>query len=113
MNYGQMKNIVVLKDFQSNIVDEAIVILKNNVDIKKKEIADGKSEDDTKNNSQNYNFIVQEAEKVIRDYVNNTERTRENKKSINKILIKYRKLQIYSFLLGISMLITIIASIIK
>lgn len=112
MNNGQMKNIVVLRDFQSNIVDEAIVILKNNVNIKKREMVEGR-EEENKNCNQNYNFIVKEAEKVIQDYVKSTEKSKENRKSINKILIKYRKLQIYSFLLGISMLITIIASLIK
>lgn len=42
MNIGQMKNIVVLRDLPSNIVDEAIVILKNNTKVKKREIIENR-----------------------------------------------------------------------
>ena len=42
MDVGQMKNIIVLKDLPSNIVDEAIVILKNNSNVKKKETVENK-----------------------------------------------------------------------
>ena len=34
MKQNQMKNMVVIKDLPSNIVDEAIIILKNNKKIK-------------------------------------------------------------------------------
>ena len=37
MNIDNMKNIVVLKDLPSNMVDEAIIILKPNVKLEKRE----------------------------------------------------------------------------
>ena len=37
MNMSDMKNIVILKDLPSNLVDEAIVFLKQNQKIKKLE----------------------------------------------------------------------------
>ena len=37
MNISDMKNIVILKDLPSNIVDEAIVFLKQNQKVKKPE----------------------------------------------------------------------------
>ena len=38
MNISHMKNIVVLKDLPSNIVDEAIVILKSGNKVKDKKV---------------------------------------------------------------------------
>ena len=43
MNKENMKNMVVLKDLPSNIVEEAIIILKPNVKIKSLDIADNKN----------------------------------------------------------------------
>lgn len=114
MDISQMKNIVVLKDIPSNIVDEAIVILKNNTIIKQKEKIENRSSNKFSEISNgNYDFVVREAENVINDYIRNAEKPKETKNSINKMLVKYRKLQIYSFLLGISTVIGIIVSIIK
>lgn len=114
MNIGQMKNIVVLKDIPSNIVDEAIVILKNNSNVNKKElIRNKKSNRDNESPDKNYDFVVNEAENVIKDYIRNLEKPKETKVSLNKILVKYRKLQIYSFLLGIIAIVGILVSIIK
>ena len=39
MNTGNLKNIVVLKDLPSNLVEEAIVVLKENQKIQKLEPA--------------------------------------------------------------------------
>ena len=35
MNSNQMKNMIVLKNLPSNLIDEAFIILKNNKKIKK------------------------------------------------------------------------------
>lgn len=114
MDISQMKNIVVLKDIPSNLVDEAIVILKNNTNIKKKETVENRNSNKfVENSNGNYDFVVREAENVIKDYIKNVEKPKETKNSVNKILVKYRKLQIYSFLLGITTIIGIIVSIVK
>ena len=114
MNISQMKNIVVLKDIPSNIVDEAIVILKNNTNVKKKELIDNKNSNRfNEDKNGNYDFVVNEAENVIKDYIKNIEKPKETKVSINKMTVKYRKLQVYSFLLGIIAIIGILVGIIK
>lgn len=114
MNISQMKNIVVLKDIPSNIVDEAIVILKNNTNIRKKELIENKNINNFSENSNiNNEFVVSEAENVIKDYIRNLEKPKETKGNINRILKKYRKLQVYSFLLGIIAIIGILVNIIK
>ena len=113
MDISQMRNIVVLKDLPSNIVDEAIVILKNNSTIKKKEIAENKSKnnfEETKN--VNYEFVVKEAENIIQDYIKSVEKPKDNN-NVSKLAIKYRKLQISSLLLGITTIIGIIMCVIN
>ena len=34
MESGDMKNIIVLKNLQSNLIEEAFVVLKNNINVK-------------------------------------------------------------------------------
>ena len=111
MDVSQMRNIIVLKDIPSNIVDEAIVILKSNNVIKKKEIVENKSLNKFEEDN-NKEFIIKEAENVINNYVEKFEKPKE-KNNFNKILVKYKKLQVYSFFLGIIAFIGIIVSIIK
>ena len=114
MNIGQMKNIVVLKDIPSNIVDEAIVILKNNDYTKKIALIDNKKTyTENEDNNKNYDFIINEAENVIKDYIKSIEKPKEIKMNINKIIIKYKKLRVYSFFLGIIAIIGILINIIK
>lgn len=109
MNKGQMKNIVVLKDLESNIVDEAIVILKNNSNIKKKETIENKNNKNlTEGENSNYDFVVKEAENIINEYIKAIEKPKDNKNNMSKLAIKYKKLQISSILLGITSIIGII-----
>ena len=44
MDINRMRNIVILKDLPSNIVDEAFIVLKKNQKIKRFEYADNKFE---------------------------------------------------------------------
>ena len=114
MDISQMKNIVVLKDLPSNIVDEAIVILKNNSNIKKKEVIDytkmNKSEE---SENGTYDTVIKEAEYIVQDYIKNIEKNNETKRNINKINLKYKRLQIYSILFGIAAIICMFISIFK
>ena len=111
MDISQMKNIVVLKDLPSNIVDEAIVILKNNSNIKKKEYT--KINKSKENENGTYDTVIKEAEYIVQDYIKNIEKNNETKRNINKINIKYKRLQIYSILFGIAAIICMIISIFK
>ena len=114
MNTSQMKNIIVLKNLPSNLVDEAIVILKNNVKVKNKEIVENGNLNFSKENKVDSNELaIKEAENIIQNYIKNLERPKETKKELRNMNIKYKKLQISSFFLGIVALIGIIANIIK
>ena len=96
MEGNQMKNIIVLKNLPSNLVEEAIVILKNkkisrNFEyIEKKETL--KKEEKNKND-----YIITEAENIISNYINNIEKKKE-KKNDEKFNKKYKSLKTYSII---------------
>ena len=95
MNASKMKNMIVIKDLPSNIVEEAYVILKPNVKLKKKE----EKEDHSKETSQDY--IIKEAENVVSDYLFNLEGSKRLKNSeAEKIKKKYEKLKKVCMWLG-------------
>lgn len=114
MNISQMKNMIILRDLPSNIVDEAIVILKNNAKIKNKEKIENRNSDKfEEGKTEEYNFVIKEAEYVIQNYIKGIEKPRENKTKIKDINIKYKRLRISSFLLGVTAIVGIILSIFK
>ena len=76
MESSNLKNMVVLKNLPSNIVDEAIIILKNSKKIKK----------------------LKEAEMLVNSYVSKME-NKENKSEANKkIKQNYKKLKKYALI---------------
>jgi len=105
MDTSNLKNIVVLKDLPSNLVEEAIVVLKANQKIEKLELidSDNKSKNNSKtispknNNSKDY--IIKEAQLLISEFITKIENKNKTQtvskltkqcktlKLINKILI--------------------------
>jgi len=116
MNISRMKNMIVLKDLPSNLVDEAIVILKNSDKVKNKEIAE-KSCTSSKNFEESadggYEAAIKEAEYLVTDYIKKLEAPKEEKKNIKDLQIQYRKMQICSVFLGIVAILGIVISILK
>lgn len=106
MNNLDMKNIIVLKDLPSNIIDEAIVILKDNK-IKKKDNSDELSVPYINSN------IVEEAKSVIAEYIDRIEQPKRDKQKERKLLIKYKKLQIFSILLSAMMIISFLIQVLQ
>lgn len=102
MNTSKMKNIVVLKNLPSNIVDEAIVFLKTNQKILKTEVVDNKSNSRNLDNRNTKDYIINEAEMVIANYVSTLENNKKNKQN-KELEIKYKKLQKITILFGILM----------
>lgn len=81
MDIGQMKNIVVLKNLPSNIVDEAIVVLKSNKKVKKIQYTK-KNEKIEKEKKQEDAYIIKEAEMLINKYIAETEKCKKIEKEI-------------------------------
>ena len=105
MNNLDMKNIIVLKDLPSNIIDEAIVILKNNK-IKKNEKLEN-------NNEYVNTSIINEAQNVITEYIEKLEQPKKDKQKERKIVLKYKKLQIVTILITAMMIISFLINFIK
>ena len=113
MESSHMKNMVVLKNLPSNMVEEAIIIFKETQRVKEKEFID-------KSNKRNFGeiqlkskeYILKEAEMLVSDYINKIENKKYIEKSEKSIKQKYRNLKRYSiistFILIISLIINII-----
>ena len=71
MDANVMKRMIVLKNLQSNMIEEAYVVFKNNVKVHKYEMADsGKNKSESKK-IRNKDYMVKEAEMIINDYISN------------------------------------------
>lgn len=108
MDINKMRNIVILKDLPSNLVDEAFVVLKNNQRIKNVEYADSKFEkfsDDV--NAEGYeddydHYIVKEAELVVSNYISKMEnQDLSGNKSQKSLIKKYKVMKALAIIFGI------------
>lgn len=90
MQLSKMKNIIVLKGMSSNVVDEAIVVLKPNVKLKQNELnSKRKIASEDKNKKM---IVVKEAENTINNYIRKIQKENVNY-SDKQLLKKYRFLQ--------------------
>ena len=92
MENSKMKNMVVLKNLPSNMIEEAIVIFKENSKIKAKDVIN-KSNQLSQIQGKSKDIIFKEAEMLVNDYVKRVESSKNRKifdKKINdKFLKKY------------------------
>lgn len=110
MNENEMKNIVILKDLPSNIVQEAIIILKENVKAKniEKRKENVKVKIGGKTNEKDY--IIKEAKSVIANYISSLEKPKQLEMSNNKIKRKYENLKKVTIFLAITATLGIIVN---
>lgn len=112
MDTENMKNMVVLKNLPSNIVEEAIVILKPNIKLKSLDTAErnGKNKkSSSKSNKQGTKkYIINEAEMVIGNYLSKIENDKKKTVKINKkIETKCKRLRAISILLGLMLFVSL------
>ena len=92
METSKMKNMVVLKNLPSNMIEEAIVIFKETSKIKAKDVIN-KSNQLSQVQGKSKDIIFKEAEMLVNDYVKRVESSKNRKifdKKINdKFLKKY------------------------
>ena len=106
MEDNNLKNIVVLKNLPSNIVEEAIVVLKGNK-IKLPEHVENKKESNIKTGTKDY--ILKEAEMVVTNYLSSIENRKPmNSNKLNIIEKRYKRLKFISIGLLIALLAVII-----
>ena len=98
METSKLKNMVVLKNLPSNIVDEAIIVLKTNKKVKKlQKIEKDKQIAEKEDNKKDKEYILKEAEMIINNYISKIENKDNSKIIINKNTNeKYKKLKNYA-----------------
>ena len=113
MESSDMKNMVVLKNLPSNMVEEAIIIFKETQKVKQKELIDKcKKINGTQNQTKSKDYILKEAEMLVTDYINKIEN--KKKASNNKEIIeKYKNLKKYSIVSTVLLIISIVINFIK
>lgn len=111
MNSNQMKNMIVLKDLPSNLIDEAFIILKNNKKIKALERIENKNNSKLqKENSREY--IVKEAEMIVSNYLSKIEKEKQIKSySVKQMENKYKKLKMVTIILSAIIIINTIVNV--
>ena len=115
MNQSGLKNMVVLRNLPSNLIEEAIIVLKSNKNIKQIEKIDkNKVKEEPKEKVKERDYIQKEAEMLISNYIKRLEDRKkektENRKQENK---KYLKLKKYSIIVTVLLVIEAILLIIK
>lgn len=111
MKQNQMKNMVVIKDLPSNIVDEAIIILKNNKKIKSLNTIE-KQGTEKPEKEINENYVVKEAEMVINNFISQIEKEKHFKSfSIKQLEFRYKKMKAVTIVLSIIVVINIILNV--
>lgn len=108
MPNNNFKNIVVLKNLPSNLIDEAIVILKSNKSAKKLEFVEKNPSSFVEEKIYNEDYIIKEAESVIENYISKIEKNKLNRRSKNNIEVKYKKIKIYSIIVSLLLIYYII-----
>lgn len=108
MEVSNMKNIVVLKNLPSNIVEEAIIILKTNKEAKRLEYIEKNSKINTDRGKKTKEYMVREAESVISNYISKIEKNKSDQMTNLNMERKYRKLKIYSIISSIMLILLMI-----
>lgn len=92
---SNLKNMVILKNFPSNIVEEAIIILKQSSKVKKiqkiQKIEGIQGENNKKTKGREKEYIVKEAEMLVKSYTENLEKnTPKWKNNMKKLEKRYK-----------------------
>lgn len=96
MNEINMKNMVVLKNLPSNIVDEAFVVFKSSKKIKNLEKVEQNKKLVNDNINKNKEYFLKEAEMLVNDYIDKIEN--KDNSDINNINCNRKKLKLWAFI---------------
>lgn len=111
MEIDKNKNMVVLKNLPSNIVEEAYVVLKSKKKAKKLQKIENNNNESISEFTGKGNYVVKEAELLVSDYL---ERINNNKMLLNvKTKRKYRRLKNYAYISSIVICLQFLLLIIK
>lgn len=109
MESSNMKNMMVLKNLPSNMVEEAIIIFKETQKVKVKELIE-KSDDFniSQKRPKSKEYILKEAEILVTDYINKIEKNKQFDKMEKDIKKRYQYLKKYSIVSTVLLIISLI-----
>ena len=117
METGNLKNMVVLKNVPSNMIEEAMIVLKKNIKIKETEMQNYIENETNKNlkkeNTQPKDYIIKEAEMIISHYMSKIENNKKKEILNKKINKKYNKMKKYLYITSFICIIEMILILIK
>lgn len=109
-----MKNMVILKNLPSNIVEEAFIVFKNNVKIHKTEKIDKNKSITKEDNIKTEDYMIREAELIVSDYISKIEKKEYELKNGNKKLKeKYKRLKAFTIFLAMFSSLSLILVLLK
>ena len=106
MEKCKMKNVVVLRNLPSNLIEEAFVVVKSKKVAKSLERIDAKNENIERKNKDD-GYIIREAESVLTSFVSLMEK-KERKKVDLGLNRRYNMLKIYGVLATVAFMVAII-----
>ena len=108
MESSDMKNMVVLKNLPSNMIEEAIIIFKETQKVKQKELIDKTQEMNlSRPQTKSKDYILREAEMLVSDYINKIENKKKKENNFN-ISENYKNLKKYSIISTVLLIISLI-----
>lgn len=115
MNQSSLKNMVILKNLPSNIVEEAIIILKANKKVKKlQKIENNNRVENMPNQLKGNEYILKEAELLVSKYISKIEENKQEKEKKNiKIGRKCKRLKNYAYVTSFIIIIETMIILIK
>ena len=114
MDENKVKNLVVLKQLPSNLIEEAFIVLKDNKKVKNIEYSNNKFSSEEAKDPNKFDYIVKEAEIVVQDYISKIE-SGENKFLNNgkELKAEYKKVRKLNITLGIMLILSLVMVILK
>ena len=98
MEAGKLKNMVILKNLPSNLIDEAIIVLKPNKKIRKLERIEKNKSTSLEKEKKDNKYIIKEAEMIVNEYMEKIENKKKKEifnKETNK---KYKNIKKYAII---------------
>lgn len=106
MKKCKMKNVVVLKNLPSNLIEEAFVVVKSKKVARSLEHIDGKNENIERKDKDD-GYIVREAESVLTSYVSLVEKKAEKRVDLG-LKKRYNILKIYGVLVTVAFIVAVV-----
>ena len=101
MEKNGMKNIIILKNLPSNMVEEAFVVFKDNVKIHKMQKIEKNKKIEKEEKPKTKEYMIKEAEMIIEDYISKIENKEyEIGKGNKKLKEKYNRLKALTLFLA-------------